>query len=227
MQSHHVEWQRTVLVLVLCLSTSPTIASDDLVGWCTGGGRVVSGSWGEEDVLVSAVFFGNDLGFRSILEIALPEAACIDVYITREADPAQARQVLEEVREQNHHTQCISVYDFEDRLNARSCRWPGYHVVMEDSFVFPPDHIVLSRVAVDNSGKRAAVGLHGFVWNHHFIKRGMPFRTSFRPVPLGGFGTENTQDLWVDVLRLGTVTFHASSARLDPFSFCFFASGLE
>lgn len=99
--------------------------------------------------------------------------------------------------------------EWERRFGGAKCQWTGYHIIMEDGIEYPDDYLVVARQAVDSMSRRAIIGYSGFVWNVAFIKMGVPYAETTYALPLSGLEGSVDIDVWVDVLRLGTVAFHS------------------
>jgi hypothetical protein len=95
---------------------------------------------------------------------------------------------------------------------GKGCVWQGYHVIMEDSINYPDEYLQHARQSVEGVYRRAMIGYAGLVWNVEFIKVGLPYSQVIHAIPSQGLAAAVEVDVWVDVLRLGTIAFHASAS---------------
>ena len=183
--------------------------------------------------LITAIFRGSSEGLRAILAAAAgdPSACFVDVVVARDvpAETAAVAQALVDEMVPSPADQSAAgghrdgpLHGFRVRVvdgaegqgmggaeqGGAGCRWAGYHVIMEDGIAYPEGYLDAVRHAVDSVARRAIVGYAGFVWNAHFVRAGMPYSEATYNV-LARLAGQADMDIWVDVLRLGTVAFHA------------------
>ena len=190
----------------------------------------------ESAVLVSALFLGDKDGLARIIRHAVSLDAPVDIYVSPVATRSHAESAVraeigpgQPGSDPRPRVRIISD-EASDPSAEAECPWTGYHVVMEDALEYPEDYIPQLRSAVDAFARRAIVGYHGFVWNHHFVTGGMPFDKFTWAWPPA---LENAlhADVWAHVLRLGTLAFHAAAAPpgsgVDLTAFATLRSGAE
>eukprot|EP00282_Hemiselmis_andersenii_P039781 CAMPEP_0169434308 /NCGR_PEP_ID=MMETSP1042-20121227/4461_1 /TAXON_ID=464988 /ORGANISM="Hemiselmis andersenii, Strain CCMP1180" /LENGTH=655 /DNA_ID=CAMNT_0009544877 /DNA_START=78 /DNA_END=2045 /DNA_ORIENTATION=+ len=101
---------------------------------------------------------------------------------------------------------CVEVFQEEDRRDGADCVGGpiGFQVVLEDAIVYPREYIEVVTSVVEAYGRSAVVGYDGAVWNRLDLRKPVLVSTD-------GISQAVALDTWVDVLRLGTVAFHAQA----------------
>lgn len=155
-------------------------------------------------------------GLESIWQAADGAADAVYVYILPGVSPPRLPRGMEG---------CVWVFvqdgrgrgsrlDFEGNDDAPpAADWKGYHIVMEDTIVYPNDYISTAMVAVDGVGRASVAALDGYSWNSAMLLAGMVSdRMDSITCPIThGVGDSSDSDVWSDVVRLGTSALHAGS----------------
>ena len=187
------------------------------------GKKEVAAPPGDSDsvlILVSAPHGGGDdaatadreLRLSSIWQAVDGAADAVYVYILPGMSPPQTPRGMEG---------CVRVFaqdgrgrgswiDFQGNDALPASEWKGYHIVMEDTIIYPADYISTSLAAVDGVGRASVVALDGFSWNSAVLLTGLLVESIVCPIT-DGVGASSDTDVWADVVRLGTSALHAGS----------------
>lgn len=84
----------------------------------------------------------------------------------------------------------------------------GYHLTVDDDIAYPSDYVRRLILAVERYGRRAAVGVHGVIFDPE-LKRYTKGRSVFH------FKDELEGDRFVALLGTGTVAYHTSTLTVD------------
>ncbi|EKX39738.1 hypothetical protein GUITHDRAFT_143314 [Guillardia theta CCMP2712] len=114
------------------------------------------------------------------------------------------KQLLEEQTQEQRVRVITRKYELE-----RCSFDEHYIVVLEDTLTYAADWISVAKNQVDAIGRRAVVGARGFVWNKHAITRTRSLSNAMISFPTSS-EQPHEFDVWVDVLQVGSLSFHSS-----------------